>query len=87
MCIRDRCEDSIIWTIGRFQNLKKFQFLKAGGYVKKIVRKNYLERIIELNGTPEIKIITGIRRSGQSKMMQSYIAVSYTTLDVYKRQL
>ena len=36
-------------------------------------RTKYLDRIIELNGTPDIKIITGIRRSGKSKLMQAYI--------------
>ena len=41
--------------------------------MKTIVRKNYLDRIIELNGTPDIKIITGIRRSGKSKLMQAYM--------------
>ena len=41
--------------------------------MKTIVRKKYLDRIIELNGTPDIKIITGIRRSGKSKLMQAYI--------------
>lgn len=41
--------------------------------MKTIVRKHYLDRIIELNGTPDIKIITGIRRSGKSKLMEAYI--------------
>lgn len=41
--------------------------------MKLIERTQYLERIIALNGTPDIKIITGIRRSGKSKLMQAYI--------------
>ncbi len=41
--------------------------------MKTIVRERYLERIKELKDTPDIKIITGIRRSGKSNLMQAYI--------------
>lgn len=47
--------------------------LKVVSDLKTIERTNYLRRIIELKDTPDIKIITGIRRSGKSKLMQAYI--------------
>lgn len=65
----------------QFQNYKKFKLLKVGEYMKTIVRKNYLNRIIELKDTPDIKIITGIRRSGKSKLMQAYIEYLKTNYD------
>ena len=40
--------------------------------MKMIVRERYLERIKALKDTPDIKIITGIRRSGKSNLMQAY---------------
>lgn len=41
--------------------------------MKTIIREQYLERIKALKDTPDIKIITGIRRSGKSNLMQAYI--------------
>lgn len=41
--------------------------------MKTILRKRYLDRMINLKDTQDIKIITGIRRSGKSQLMQDYV--------------
>lgn len=41
--------------------------------MNRIERPAYLQRLLDLMGTPDIKIITGVRRSGKSELMKDYI--------------
>ncbi len=48
--------------------------------MKLINREEYLEKVTSVIGTPDIKVITGVRRSGKSKLLEAFMAYIKTNI-------
>ena len=46
-----------------------------GDKMKLITRNHYLNKLIDVKNTPDIKVITGVRRSGKSKLIDAFIDI------------
>ena len=40
--------------------------------MKLIERRRYLDKMIDVIGTPDIKVLTGVRRCGKSKLLEAF---------------
>lgn len=47
----------------------------------KLIKRNYLQELIEVMGTPDIKVITGVRRSGKSKLLEMFKKYIYENVE------
>lgn len=48
--------------------------------MKLIERKDYLDKVINVIDTPDVKVITGVRRSGKSKLLEAF--KHYVTVNI-----
>ena len=44
-----------------------------GDKMKLITRNHYLNKLIDVKNTPDIKVVTGVIRSGKSKLMDAFL--------------
>ena len=49
--------------------------------MKLIIRDEYLDKMVRVMNTPDIKVITGVRRCGKSKLLESFINYIKNNID------
>lgn len=49
----------------------------------KLIKREYLQDLIELVETPDIKVITGVRRSGKSKLLEMFKSYIIENIENY----
>ena len=50
-------------------------------HMKLIYRDDYMKKLTDVIGTPDIKVITGVRRSGKSKLLEAFAAYVQREVD------
>ena len=53
----------------------------------KIIERDYLQKLINVIGTLDIKVITGVRRSGKSKLLEIFESYIRENRMQHKRDL